>query len=347
MSPKIIAALLIALSSAAATAQTAPQVVAPKEVPQILPSAPERHVVVPGDTLWGIAAKFLKDPWRWSEVWKLNASEVKNPHRIYPGQVIVLDRSGSTPRLTLLTTEKLLPRIREESGRQAIPAIPQKAIEPFLTRPLVLDESAVDATLRVVGVQDGHFMAGAGDQVYAFGNPGTVLNWQIYRPGNALIDPDTKEELGREVVLLGTAKMLKPGDPSTLRIIATKGEINNGDRLIPLPKGDIVSYPQHIATKPIAGRILTIDGGAPDAGRYSVVSVSRGRRDGLEIGHVLALYRPGDQFKDSYKGDVREVTMPEERFGLLYVFRVFERVSYALIMEAARPVTIGDKVRNP
>lgn len=347
MSPKIIAALLIALSSVAATAQTG-QSVAPKEVPQLAPNAPERHVVVPGDTLWGISAKFLKDPWRWSEVWKLNAKEVKNPHWIYPGQVIVLNRDANgRPYLSLLTTEKVLPRVREESGIHAIPAIPQKSIEPFLTRPLVMDETELDNTLRIVGVQDGHFTASSGDQIYAFGNAGDTVNWQIYRPGEALIDPDTKEELGREVVLLGTAKLIKAGDPSTLRINATKAEVNNGDRLLPIPKGDIVSYPQHWPTTPIKGRILTIDGNAPDTGRYSVVSISKGRKDGIERGHVLAIYRPGDQFKDKYKGEVRDVTMPEERFGLLYVFRVFDRVSYGLIMEASRAVSVGDVIRNP
>lgn len=348
MSPKIIAALLIALSSATAIAQTAPQGVAPKEVPQLAPNAPERHVVVPGDTLWGIASKFLKDPWRWSEVWKLNAKEVRNPHWIYPGQVIVLNRDANgMPYLTLIPTEKVLPRVREESSVQAIPAIPQKAIEPFLTRPLVLDQTELEGTLRVVGVQDGHFMAGNGDQVYAFGDPGNTLNWQTYRPGQALIDPETKEELGREVVQLGTARLLKVGDPSTLRINSTKAEVNKGDRLLPIPKGDILSYPQHLPTMPVRGYVLTIDGNAPDTGNFSVVSISKGRKDGIERGHVLAIYRPGDQFKDRYKYKVRDVTMPEERFGMLYVFRVFDRVSYALIMETSRAVSVGDVVRNP
>lgn len=348
MSPKIIAALLIALSTATVSAQTAPKVVAPKEVPQLAPNAPERHVVVPGDTLWGISAKFLKDPWRWSEVWKLNSKQVRNPHWIYPGQVIVLNRdSDGNPYLTVLPTEKVLPRIREESSAEAIPAIPQKAIEPFLTRPLVLDDTELESTLRVASVQDGHYMAGNGDQIYAFGNAGDTVNWQIYRPGPALIDPVTKEELGREVVLLGTAKLIKPGDPSTLRINNTSTEVNNGDRLLPIPKGDIVSYPQHWPTTPIQGNVVSIDGNAPDTGRYSVVAISKGRKDGVERGHVLAIYRPGDQFRDRYKYTVRDVTMPEERFGLLYVFRVFDRVSYALVMEASRAVSLGDVVRNP
>jgi len=344
MSQRIIAALLIALSSATATAQI--QSVEPRPVPALVENAPDRHVVVPGDTLWGIASKFLKDPSRWSEVWKLNANEVKNPHRIYPGQVIVLNRTGSGPQLSLVE-EKLLPRVREENSQQAIPTIPQDAIESFLTRPLVLDETTLEASLRVVAAEDNRNSASAGDNIYVAGNIGNTKEWIIYRPGNTLTDPDTKEVLGREVVVAGTARLVKNGDPATLRITSSKNEISNGDRLLPRPKPEIMSYPQHIPGVSISGRVLTIADGAPDGGRFSVISLSKGAKDGLEIGHVLALYRPGDKFKDRYKGEVKNITMPDEKFGLIYVFRVFDRVSYALVMEADRGVTSGDVVRNP
>ncbi|GAB2181192.1 LysM peptidoglycan-binding domain-containing protein [Denitratisoma sp. agr-D3] len=349
MSPRIIAALLIALSSGWAGAQTvAPQTVEPRAVPELRETAPERHVVVPGDTLWGIAAKFLKDPARWSEVWRLNASQVKNPHRIYPGQVIVLNRNGSGgPQLSLLPTEKLLPRIREEGGDQAIPTIPQQAVEPFLTRPLVLDAETLENTLRVVAVQDNRGSATAGDNVYATGPLGDTTEWVVYRPGAVLTDPDSKEILGREVVLLGNARLIRKGDPATLRLLSSQSEVSAGDRLLPRPKPEIISYPQHRPGFAVSGRVLTIAGDAPDGGRLNVVSISKGKKDGLEIGHVLTLYRPGDRFKDRYKGETRDVSMPDEAFGQVYLFRVFDRVSYALIMEANRPVTSGDVVRAP
>lgn len=348
MSSRIIAALLIALSSSLAVAQTpAPQSVEPRTVPELQENAPDRHVVVPGDTLWGIAAKFLKDPARWSEVWKLNAREVKNPHRIYPGQVILLNRSGKGPLLSLAPIEKQLPRIREEDGAQAIPSIPQQVVEPFLTRPLVLDATSLESTLRIVAVQDNRGSATPGDNVYATGNLGDTTEWIIYRPGNALVDQDSKEVLGREVNMVGSARLIRKGDPATLRILSSQSEVNAGDRLLPKTKPEIISYPQRRPDFALQGRILTIAGDAPDAGRFNVVSISKGKRDGLEIGHVLTLYRPGDRFKDRYKGEVKEVAMPDEAFGQIYVFRVFDRVSYALIMTADRPVTGGDVVRAP
>ncbi|RTL58206.1 MAG: LysM peptidoglycan-binding domain-containing protein [Rhodocyclaceae bacterium] len=349
MSPRIIAALLIALSSNLAVAQTpVPQSVAPKAVPELAENAPDRHVVVPGDTLWGIASKFLKDPARWSEVWKLNSEQVKNPHRIYPGQVIVLNRSGNGPTLSLEPpVEKLLPRVREESLAQAIPTIPTAAIESFLTRPLLMDDSVLESTLRVVGIQDGHANAAPGDNIYAVGNLKDSLDWVIYRPGKALTDPDTKEVLGKEVVMLGTARLITKGDPATFKVASSQVEINSGDRLMPKPRADIQSYPQHRPNSPIAAKILNLAGDAPDTGPLGVVSISKGKKDGLEVGHVLTLYRPGDRFKDRYKGEAKEVSMPEEKVGQIYLFRVFDRVSYALIMTANRPVTAGDVVRAP
>lgn len=349
MSPRIIAALLIALSSNLAVAQTpVPQSVAPKAVPELAENAPDRHVVVPGDTLWGIASKFLKDPARWSEVWKLNSEQVKNPHRIYPGQVIVLNRSGSGPTLSLEPpVEKLLPRVREESLAQAIPTIPQKAIESFLTRPLVLDDATLESTLRVVGIQDNHSSAVSGDNIYVSGETGDAVDWVAYRPGKNMVDPDSKEVLGQEVVMLGTARLMRKGDPSTFRVTSAQVEISSGDRLIPKPKADIASYPQHLPTKAINARVLSIAGDAPDGGRLNVVSISKGKKDGLEVGHVMTLYRPGDRFKDRYKGETKDVAMPEEKVGQIYLFRVFDRVSYALIMTANRPVTAGDVVRAP
>ena len=349
MSPRIIAALLIALSSTSALAQT--QTVEPKSVPVLAENAPDRHVVVPGDTLWSIAAKFLQDPSRWAEVWKLNPADIKNPHRIYPGQVIVLNRSGSTPQLSLVE-EKLQPRVFETNTHEAIPAIPQQSIEPFLSRPLLLDEAALESTPRIVAVQDGRVLAGIGDQIYA---KNLVIDktirgtrdFHIYRPGRALVDPETKAVLGREALIVGSARLTELGEPATLVITGTQTEVNRGDRLMPRTKPEILNYPQHRPEKPIAARVISLAEDARTAGRLSTLIISKGGRDGLEVGHVLALYRPGLAITDRYKDEVTKMSTPEERFGLVYVFKVFDKVSYGLIMQAERPVSPGDQLRNP
>ncbi|MCK9282983.1 MAG: LysM peptidoglycan-binding domain-containing protein [Rhodocyclaceae bacterium] len=349
---RIIAALLLAISSLSVPALAANSVEAGAP-PEVAANAPDRHVVVPGDTLWGIARTFLKDPFRWNELWQINPDQIKNPHRIYPGQVIVLDRSGAQPRLRIEgegepAMEKLPPRIRETSLAQQIPAIPQQAIEPFLIRPLVVDEVAVDTAPRIVAVQDGRVLAGNGDTIYAVNlDKAGGKKWQIYRPGVALKDPDTGEVLGYSAEVVGSAVLLREGDPAALRITASKNEIGKGDQLAPEPKSDIFSYPLHPPKKPISARIVGIAGDAPNAGRYSVILISRGRADGVELGDVLALYRPGETMTDRHKGVVRDLATPEERFGLIYVFRVFDRISYALIMESDRPAGQGDVVRTP
>ncbi len=345
---RIIAALLIAISSASLPALAAKS--AGASGLELASDAPDRHVVVPGDTLWGIAKTFLKDPFRWNELWQGNPDQIKNPNLIYPGQVLVLDRSGANPRLRLEggTYEKVAPRIRETSLVRAIAAIPQQAIEPFLIRPLVVEEKEMDSTPRIVALQDGHVLAGTGDLIYATNlSEADNRKWQIYRPGSALKDPDTGEILGYGAEITGTATLVKRGVPASLRITGAKTEIGVGDRLAATPKPDIFSYPQHLPTKPVSAKIVGIAGDAPDAGRYSVVMISHGKTNGAELGEVLALYRPGDAFTDRYNGSVQDMTTPDERFGLLYVFRVFERISYALVMESNRPVTQGDIVRNP
>lgn len=339
---RIIAALLIALLSAplaAGAAQSKPL--------ELAADAPERHVVVKGDTLWGIASKFLKDPLRWSEIWRMNPAEIKNPHRIYPGQVIVLDKSDGSPHL-MLVTEKLAPRIREEETSQEIPAIPQSLIEPLLSRPLIVDEKMLAAAPRIVGAQDGRTMGGKGDLIYAVNlGEDKSRKWLVYRAGAPLVDPVSKEVLGNDAVVIGSALLRKTGDPATLVLTSATSEIAEGDRLMPTPQADIVSYPQRMPDQPINGSVIVIPGGAPSAGLHSVVAISRGARDGLELGHVLAAYQPGARFTDRGGEKARELQTPDERVALLYLFKVFDRVSYALVMQATRGVSVGDAVRNP
>jgi hypothetical protein len=339
---RIISALLICFSTWA-LAQDKPL--------ELAPDAPDRHIVVPGDTLWGIASMFLKDPFRWPEIWRLNSEDIKNPQRIYPGQVVILDRSnGEQPQLKIGKLVKAEPRIYVSSNTDAIPAIPQNIIEPFLARPLVVESATFENAARIIAFQDGRLSVASGNIVYATEANAKATHWQVFRAGKPMIDPDDedgKKVLGYEADYLGTARLVRPGSPSTFEIATSKEEIGSNDYLLPAPPLQIVNYVPHAPAKPIAGRIIKLYGGVGEAGKFSIVSLSRGKQDGLEVGHVLAIYRTGAEVQNMRDGKTETHRLPEERYGLLFVFRVFDRVSYALIMDAPRPVVEGDTVRNP
>lgn len=322
-------------------------------------NAPDRHVVVRGDTLWSIAAKFLKDPWRWPEMWKLNRDEIKNPHLIYPGDVIVLDRSGSRPelRIAMGDTVKLSPRVRaEDTSRQAVPSIPPRVIEPFLSRPLVIEPDGLDNAPRIIAAQADRVYLGSGDVAYVSGikdaKPDSL--WQIYRPGKALVDPESQKTLGYEAVFLGDSKVTKSGDPATIQIFGAQQEIGKGDRLIAAGPLVLKSYAPHAPIALVQGQIIATRGGLGETGPQNVVTLNKGKNDGLEPGHVLALLRLGRTTVEKtrstkwFRPDTTEaIKLPDERYGLVFVFRTFDRVSYALVMSASRPVQINDVVTSP
>ena len=320
-------------------------------------NVPDRYVVVHGDTLWSIAGKFLKDPWRWPEMWKLNRSEIKNPHWIYPGDVIVLDRSGLQPELRMRDTEKLLPRARSEDiGSQPVPSIPPRIIEPFLSRPLVVEVDGLDNAPRIIAAQADRVYLGSGDVAYVSGIKDAKLDslWQIYRPGKPLIDPESQKTLGYEAVFLGDSKVISAGDPATIQIFGAQQEIGKGDRLIAAGPLVLNHYAPHAPGTFIQGRIIASRGGMRETGPQDVVTLNRGRNDGLEPGHVLALLRLGRTNLEKtsnpkwFGADKVETTkLPDERYGLVFVFRTFDRVSYALVMSASRTVLIGDVVTTP
>ena len=340
-----IAALLFALSLPAFAQQAA--------TPQIQENAPDRYIVEKGDTLWAISGKFLKEPWRWAEIWKLNRDEIKNPNRIYPGNVILLDRSAGEARLKLLSdTVTLSPRIRSESTSVAIPSIPSSIIEPFLAQPLVIEQDGLDRVPRVVATEDGRVNIGAGSLAYVSGlGDSKVATWQLYRPGKALIDPESKKTLGYEAIFLGTGTVEKTGDPASIRIISARQEIGRGDRLVPVGPPQANDYLPHAPQNALSGRVLSIFGGLREAGRNSIVTLNRGARDGIENGHVLALYRLGNTVEDKITGGSARsenvIKLPNERYGLVFVFRTFDQVSYALVMESSRSVTTNDVVQKP
>ncbi len=322
-------------------------------------NAPDRYVVVRGDTLWGIAAKFLKDPWRWPEVWKLNQDEIKNPHWIYPGDVIVLDRSGTQPelRITMGDTVRLSPRVRaEDTSKEAVPSIPPRVIEPFLSRPLVIEPDGLDNAPRIIAAQADRVYLGSGDVAYVSGIKDAKVDslWQIYRPGNPLVDPESQKTLGYEAVFLGDSKVTRAGDPATIQIFAAQQEIGKGDRLVAAGPLVLNNYAPHAPRTLIRGQIIATRGGLGETGPQNVVTLNKGRNDGLEPGHVLALLRLGRIAVDTtpstkwFHADKVEATkLPDERYGLVFVFRTFDRVSYALVMSATRPVQINDVVTTP
>lgn len=354
MPTRIITALIFFFSAAWASAQT------PVAAPALADNAPDHYTVVSGDTLWGIAGKFLKEPWRWHEIWRANRNDIANPHRIYPGQLLVLDKSGATPVLrpgqalsqgnSTQAVAKLEPNIYVDSQAKPIPSIPPRAITPFLSEPRIVEPESLVDTPHIIATQENRLYLGVGNLAYATGINSDEKFWQVFRPAAPILDPDNGEVLGYEVFYVGGMQMDRPGDPATLRVTSAKREIGEGDLLMPAGRVDIPTYMPHAPDKAIEGRIAAIYEGVGETGRNSIVTLNRGKAQGLEVGHVLAIYRDGRVAL--YKGPsgtdkARQYQLPPERFGLLFVFRVFDRISYALIMETSRPVAVGDQVRTP
>ncbi len=340
---RIISALLLAATTLACSADEGPALVA---------NPPERHIVVPGDTLWGVSGKFLQHPWRWPEIWRLNKEQVANPHRIYPGDVIMLDLSQGNPRLKLakpLTPARLQPQVYSEPVRHdSIPSIPPNAIEPFISRPLIIEAGELEKVPRILAAEENRVLIAGGDLAFVKGmERDDIEKWQVFRPGKALKDPDSGEVVAHEAFFLGDARLIQAGEPAVVKIVRAKEEITRGDRLLPTPAQEIITYAPHRPDREIGARVMSIYGGLNEAAVNSVISLNRGSRDGLEIGHVLALFRKRTAADHDANGKRTSTSLPEQRYALVFVFRVFERVAYALVMEAARSVIVGDAARNP
>jgi hypothetical protein len=339
---------------------------------KIAENAPDQYVVKRGDTLWDISSKYLTDPWRWPELWRGNKDQIKDPHWIYPGDVLVLDRTtgtltrrgaGSVGDGTAVAVRpneyKLSPATRAEANVRPIPVVPANVIEPYLSRPLVLDAVVVDGKIqeaevlrgapRIVGAPDDRYILSAGDTAYVQGLTSDTVEWNVFRPGEALVDPDNGEVLGLEAIFLGKARVIRRGEPATIQIRSVKQEISRGDRLLPGERDPILNYTLKRAEKDVKGRLMSVYGGVGSGGQFSIITVNRGSRDGLEPGTVLALFRSVPALVQAVEGKKEPVRIevPDERYGLVTVFRTTERVAYAIVMEANRPLNVGDGLRNP
>jgi hypothetical protein len=333
---------------------------------ELAENAPDSYTVKRGDTLWAISGMFLRTPWRWPELWGMNLEQIRNPHLIYPGQILFLEKVDGRARLRVGqpvqdgTTIKLSPRVRSSAlGDDAIPAIPLHLIEPFLNEAVIFETNELATAPRIVATQEGRVLLSRGDTAYVRGELGGKSNFRIFREPKPLKDPTTGEVLGYEAVYVGSAESVRPGEtrngadgkpeivPATFAVTSIRQEANIGDRLAPVPEREFSNYAPHAPSSPLSGQIASLYGDAMTAGQNQIVALNRGARDGVERGHVFALWRTGEKVIDRTDPSRPTIKLPDERHGMLFVFRVFDRMSYALILSVKEPVKPGDRFTQP
>ena len=318
-------------------------------------SHPDKHIVVKGDTLWGISAKFLRDPWLWPNVWKHNG-QIKNPHLIYPGDVISFCFVDGKPMLCVDSGKSsdnenpLYPHMRSTDVDDAIPMIPFEAIKPYLSSPKVVNRDELEDSPYIVAFAGEHIVAGEGDEIFVR----TILEpehlaYTTYRPGGAYVDPDTNEILGYEAKYIADNIIVNLGDPATLRITNSEREVRRGDRLMPTSEENVVfNYFPTPPTKLIQGSIISVLNGVQEIGTYDIIVLSKGSQDGLKVADILTIIQSGLVIPDPFHINKNElVKLPDQKAGVAMVFRVFDRVSYALVMDSTRNIRVLDKVQTP
>lgn len=357
------------------------QQVAEKGVPvsELAPNAPDIYVVKRGDTLWDISRMYLKSPWRWPELWGMNLKALPNPHLIFPGQTLYLDKSDGYARLRTQPTGgsdtvRLSPRTRTDSlASLALPTLKTHLIAPFLVEPLVADAATIEQAPRLVATTDQRVLMAAGDRVYARGNPDAPLStkpgqprsFRVFREAIPLKDPVTGEVLGYEARYLGNAELARSETteeisdgkgnlkqepvPATVDITSTKEEIRAGDRMLPEPPRTFKNYIPHEPQTSVNARVVSIYGSTPVAvaGQNQVIAINMGTAQGMEPGHVLTLLTQGDRVRDTTAEGKPTIKLPSEHNGLAMVFLTFERVSYALLLDVRTGVRVGDRLVNP
>jgi nucleoid-associated protein YgaU len=317
---------------------------------------PNEYTVKKGDTLWDISSTFLSTPWKWPDIWHANP-QIENPHLIYPGDLIRLSYVNGQPQLTSERTYKLQPgsgdtklraSVRVLPSSEAISAIPLDRIDSFLSRSRIVEEETLATAPYVVAGPQKRIVVGAGDEAYARGNFSEDLsNYGVYRQEKEYKDPETKESLGFHALGVGSvAVKATKGDIATVNVVRADEEIRVGDRLI--PSEDRTTNSIFFPSEPesdVSGTIIGVEGGVTQVGKFSVVMINRGERENIKVGNVMAIYKKGETIKDRVSGGA--VELPDERAGLLMVFRTFEKMSFALVLEADRALAIGDLLQNP
>ncbi|MEL7537147.1 MAG: LysM peptidoglycan-binding domain-containing protein [Pseudomonadota bacterium] len=333
----------------------------------LAPDAPNRYVVQRGDTLWDISATFLRDPWFWPEIWQVNP-QIDDPHLIYPGDVLSLIYVDGQPRLLLergISSVRLSPQIREQRLDEAINTIAYEQISAFLTRGLVLEREEINSLPYMLASRGDHLVSAAGNDIYvreAGGSRAAELRgfgsrYSVVKIGDALVDPDDGDVVGYEATYVGQGQIRRGGDPSTLRLNDSTREATAGDRLI----DQDIDIPLNFFPKPpeseIEGRIISVVDGVSLIGQFQVLVINRGLRDGVSPGVVLSVFEAGEYVRDRFKDGTafsastmfggERVKLPDERAGTIMVFKSYDRISYALVMEAESEIAVLDAVRNP
>ena len=329
--------------------------------PAINPNAPDSYVVKRGDTLWGIAKVFLRDPWFWPEIWQVNP-QIQNPHLIYPGDTLRLVYINGRPTLMLQRGDaaRVLPRVRSQPLEGAVTTIPYETVAAFMSKPTVLAQEQIKGAPYVLATRDMHVAMADGDTLYArgFTAPAEVgTHYNVVRVGDALRDPDDGDRVvGYDGIFTGAGHVTRVGDPTTLIMTESARETEPGDKLfaggVDVPLDFIPSSPKTRTN----GRIMLVSNGVTVIGQYEVVVINRGTIDGLAPGNVLAVFQSGEVIPDTANRGFlnstsrlgsKKVHLPDERSGTFMVFKTFEHLSYGLIMEATNVIRVGDRVMNP
>ena len=341
----------------------AEEVEAPVKQVRVKAEHPRQYTVKKGDTLWGISSLFLQDPWYWPEIWSKN-QQVKNPHLIYPGDVLTLIYVNGQPQIQLNTAQqkevkikkdgtrvtKLSPAIRTSALDASIPTIPSDAIQQFLTKPRVVTKKQLEDAPRVIGSEDSHLVMGTGNRIYIRGElDKDRVRYSIFNPGKALRDPDSNEILGYEAKYAGEVRIVKYGDPASGDLTFTEREILIGDRLLIEDKSKIDNqfFPR-VPSKDTKAQIISLYEALSGVAQFQIVVINKGEVDGMEVGYLLATFSNGNLARDRYnKKSSHAVKLPNERSGLVMIFETFERVSYAIVLESRRPISNFDLLGSP
>ncbi len=309
---------------------------------------PNEYVVQVGDTLWDIAATFLKDPWYWPEIWYVNP-DIVNPHLIYPGDVLGLVYIDGETRISNIraSTYRMSPQARVTPLTQAVTSIPYEDVAAFLSSGVILERSQADALPYILETRGDHLIAAAGNEIYVRGMTAEVVGarYSIIHVGDPLIDPDDNRLVGYHGILIGEGRVRRGGDPATVALTSTKQEAVMGDRLLPEAIDAPLNFYPRTPSRQVDGSIIAVVGGVTQIGQYMVVVMNRGSNDGLSMGDVLTVFQAGSTVKDRVRGG--KVKLPDEKAGTVMIFKTYDRISYGLVMEATEAIHIHDAVRNP